>query len=197
MTPATIFFVHHGETEWNRERRYQGRRDSPLTAEGLIQATRVAVLLAREIQSVDGVGLVSSPLGRAVATAKIIGAALALPVSTDARLVELSFGQWEGLTPDEIAAAFPAALAGASRWDQYFRAPGGESFEAAAGRLGAWLAECRRPTILVGHGVAGRILRGLYAGRPRDEALRQPVRRDAVFKLDAGSINLLDAAQRR
>jgi broad specificity phosphatase PhoE len=196
ITPATIFFVHHGETEWNRAGRYQGRLDSPLTPEGRAQAARVAALLAREVGQIQGVRLVTSPLGRAVATARIIGATIGLAIATDARLVELSLGAWEGMTRDEITAAAPDALLGASRWDWYFRAPDGESFDACADRLAAFLVECREPAILVGHGVAGRILRGLYAGLARDAALRQKVSRDGVFKLAAGSITFLDGMER-
>ncbi|HEX7969651.1 MAG TPA: histidine phosphatase family protein, partial [Stellaceae bacterium] len=130
-------------------------------------------------------------LGRALATAGIIAAALGLAISTDDRLAELSLGSWEGLTRDEIAARHPQALAGASRWDWYFRAPDGESFESASGRLAAWLGAVRRPTIAVGHGVAGRLLRGLYARLDRDEMLQLPVRRDGVFKLGAGRITFI------
>ena len=191
----TIFLVHHGETEWNRERRYQGLHDSPLTPHGRRQVTHMASLLAQEVRYLHDVRLVSSPLGRAVETAEIIGAALRLPVTTDSRAMELSLGAWEGLTRPEIEAMSPGALAGASRWDWYFRAPGGETFEAAATRLAAWLRELRRPTVLIGHGVAGRILRGLYGGLAREEALQPPVRRDAVFKLAAGQITLLETPQ--
>lgn len=188
-----IFFVHHGETEWNRQGRIQGRRDSPLTPEGRAQAAGAARLLARELGHKGAAQLVTSTLDRAMATAAIIAETLALPIATDARLVEVSFGQWEGLTRREITETAAGALAGVPRWEWYFHAPGGESFEAAAERLRACLAECRAPAILVGHGVAGRILRGLYAGLSREDALRQPVRRDAVFKLDAGAISVLEA----
>jgi probable phosphoglycerate mutase len=194
---TTIFFVHHGETEWNRQGRIQGRHDSPLTPEGRAQVARVAGVLARELQQASAARLVSSPLGRATETAGIIAAALGLPIATDARLAEVSLGRWEGLTREEIAESASGALAGVPRWEWYFRAPGGESFEEAAARLGAWLGECRQPTIAVGHGVAGRILRGLFAGLARAEMLRQPVQRDAVFKLASGRITLLEATQER
>ncbi|HJT06251.1 MAG TPA: histidine phosphatase family protein [Stellaceae bacterium] len=150
VTAPTIYYVHHGETEWNRAHRYQGRRDSPLTDEGRRQAERVARLLARETSGASGLALVSSPLGRAVATARIVAAALALPIATDERLVEVSLGDWEGLTHDEIAAQHPAALVGTSRWDWYFRAPGGEGAAPASARLalagdGAGANDRRRP----------------------------------------------------
>ncbi|HKW52616.1 MAG TPA: histidine phosphatase family protein [Stellaceae bacterium] len=188
MTAPTIYYVHHGETEWNRAHRYQGRMDSPLTAEGRRQTERIAALLARETAGVRELALVSSPLGRALATARILAAALDLSIITDQRLAEVSLGVWEGLTREEIAARHPTALVGASRWDWYFRAPGGESVAMASARLGAWLAAVRQPTIAVGHGVAGRLLRGLYARLDSAEALRQPVSRDGLFILRAGGI---------
>jgi broad specificity phosphatase PhoE len=188
VTAPAIYYVHHGETEWNRARRYQGRRDSPLTDEGRRQAVRVARLLARETAGASGLVLVSSPLGRALATARIIASMLALPLATDERLAEVSLGEWEGLTYDEIAARYPAALLGTSRWDWYFRAPGGESAATASARLAAWFATVRQPTIAIGYGVAGRVLRGLYARLDPAEALRQPVSRDGVFILRQGSI---------
>jgi probable phosphoglycerate mutase len=188
MTAATIYYVHHGETEWNRAHRYQGRMDSPLTAEGKLQAARVAQLLTREIAGVEDIALVSSPLGRAVATARIIAAALDFDVTTDDRLAEVSLGSWEGLTRDEVAARDPQGLAGTSRGDWYFRAPDGESIAAASARLAAWLTTVRQPTIAIGHGIAGRLLRGLYTRIDATEALRQRVSRDGVFILRAGDM---------
>ena len=188
VTAPTIYYVHHGETEWNRAHRYQGQRDSPLTDEGQRQAERVAGLLARETAGASRLALVSSPLGRAVATARVLASALALPIATDERLAEISLGEWEGLTHDEIAARHPAALVGTSRWDWYFRAPGGESAAMASARLAAWLATVRQTTIAVGHGIAGRLLRGLYAQLDPAETLRQPVSRDGVFILRHGRI---------
>ncbi len=191
--PPTIFFVHHGETEWNRVHRYQGRQDSALTPEGRQQAERVAARLAGETRAMRDVMLVSSPLGRALATARIVATALGLAVVTDERLAEVSLGSWEGLTRAEIAARDPEAPADASGGEWCFRAPGGESFESAAARLAAWLAAVRRPTIAVGHGLAGRLLRGLYAGLDRAQMLQLPVRRDGVFKLAAGRITFIEA----
>ena len=91
---TTIYFVHHGETEWNRDGRYQGRRDSPLTPHGVGQVQRVAALLAQELPAPRDVALVSSPLGRAMATAAILAEVLRWPILRDARLAELSFGPW-------------------------------------------------------------------------------------------------------
>jgi broad specificity phosphatase PhoE len=191
MTHSAIYFVHHGETEWNRAGRFQGRHDSPLTPEGRRQAMRVASLLARELPPPRQVALVTSPLGRAMTTAGIIADALDLPIVSDNRLSELSLGDWEGLTREEIEARSGTPLAGASRFDWYLRVPGAEDVAAVLARLREWLAERRETTIAVGHGVSGRLLRGLYAGLDRDAAVKQPVVRDGVFKLAGGAITFI------
>ena len=98
-----LYLVRHGETEWNRQRRMQGRLDSRLTPEGRAHARMHGRLLARET-----VGhMIVSPLGRTRETAELILEGCEMPVTYDERLVERHCGEWEGLTIDEIAAAFP------------------------------------------------------------------------------------------
>ncbi|QHT57569.1 histidine phosphatase family protein [Cellulomonas sp. H30R-01] len=97
-----VFLVRHGETDWNRERRLQGRTDIPLNATGLAQAEAAARLLT----GVDAV--VSSPLARARRTGEIVARVLHLPApALDERLVERCYGAKEGLTPAEVARTFP------------------------------------------------------------------------------------------
>jgi broad specificity phosphatase PhoE len=192
VTGATIYLVRHGETEWNRIRRYQGWSDSPLTDQGRAQAKAIGRLLSKlpEIGSAD---LVASPIGRARHTAEIIRECLGRsePLRFDDRLRELSFGTWDGLTRAEIAALMPGAFDEERRDEWYFATPDGETYEVFAGRVGAWLAEAQagdRPLIVVTHGVVTRILRGLYAGLPRAAAMRLPVPQDRLFRLAAGAI---------
>ena len=192
MTSSTIFLVRHGETEWNRTRRYQGWRDSPLTDQGRAQAEAIGRLLSRlpEARSAD---LVASPLGRARHTAEIIRDCLGRtePLRFDDRLRELSFGSWDGFTRADIAALMPGAFDDERRDEWYFATPDGETYEVFAGRVGAWLAEAKaadRPLIVVTHGVVTRILRGLYAGLPRAAAMRLPVPQDRIFRLADGTI---------
>jgi len=192
VTSSTIFLVRHGETEWNRTRRYQGWSDSPLTDQGRAQAKAIGRLLSKlpEIGSAD---LVASPIGRARHTAEIIRECLGRsePLRFDDRLRELSFGTWDGLTRAEIAALMPGAFDEERRDEWYFATPDGETYEVFAGRVGAWLAEAQagdRPLIVVTHGVVTRILRGLYAGLPRAAAMRLPVPQDRLFRLAAGAI---------
>ena len=136
--------------------------------------------------------LVASPIGRARRTAEIIRQCLGRsePLRFDDRLRELSFGSWDGFTRAEIAALRPGAFDDEQR-DWYFATPDGETYEVFAGRVGAWLAEAEsedRPLIVVTHGVVTRILRGLYAGLPRAEAMRLTVPQDRIFRLANGTI---------
>jgi probable phosphoglycerate mutase len=137
--------------------------------------------------------LVSSPSGRALATAEAISQRLSLPIELDERLIEIGCGEWEGRLRDEIAHLHPEKFA-SREW--FFGAPGGETFEDVWDRVSAWLAdqppEAERRTIAVSHGVAGRLLRGAYAGLERQETLNQDVPQDAIFRLVAGNIHRLD-----
>jgi len=95
--------VRHGETQWNVERRVQGWGDSPLTAAGLAQADAIGRRLARERFDL----LVASDLGRARQTAESIARHCGLPLTTDERLRERSFGVGEGMAYDAIDGAYP------------------------------------------------------------------------------------------
>jgi broad specificity phosphatase PhoE len=190
----TILLVRHGETEWNRERRHQGRFDSPLTGHGIGQARAIGRRLAKLPEAVAA-PIVASPQGRARRTAEIIheeqGGAGALRV--DDRLREHSVGSWDGLTYSEIEARLPGVFDGEGSHEWYFRAPAAESYAAFAGRVGEWLEgqDETAPIIVVAHGLVTRVLRGLYAGLPRAEALNLPVPQDRIFRLSRGAIETL------
>ena len=133
-------------------------------------------------------GIVASPLGRARRTAEIITACLgtAAPLRFDDRLREISLGSWDGRDRKEVRALIGADFV---EFEWYFATPAGETYDGFAGRIGAWLLEIGdRPVIAVCHGVVTRVLRGLYAGLPREEALRLPVPQDRIFRLADGGI---------
>ncbi|MFA5503397.1 MAG: histidine phosphatase family protein, partial [Bacilli bacterium] len=111
-----------------------------------------------------------------------------LPMSHDPRLREISLGEWDSLAIDEVVHKLPP---GASVWERQLHAPGGEPFEAIAARVGEWLAEVDgsgRRIVAVSHGMAGRVLRGLYGGLSRQAMLELDVPQDAVFRLADGRI---------
>lgn len=188
-----IYLVRHGETEFNAERRQQGHLDSPLTALGRAQAHAAGRLLKGQINGDSGWRIISSPLGRAQHTAQIIGEELGLPVETDRRVIEVSFGQWDGRLRDELAAEFPDTF-GLGGWQ--FAAPDGESYESVEGRVADWLAdlppEPERKVIVVCHGGSGRVVRGAYLGLPRSETWAQSVPQDAIYRLASGAIERFD-----
>jgi probable phosphoglycerate mutase len=129
IMPCTRFIIiRHGETEWNAVNREMGQLDSPLTAQGLNQAERLADrLLACRFDA-----LYSSDLGRAVQTAKVITRKCSCEVAFDVRLRERHMGIFQGHTPAESEAQFPEERAAYQKKDANYVIPGGES---AAQRL--------------------------------------------------------------
>jgi broad specificity phosphatase PhoE len=189
-----ILLVRHGETEWNLQRRFQGRFDSPLTKRGLAQADAIGRLV-KSLPDVGSARLVASPLGRALRTAEIIAHHLDAgqePV-VDERLREISVGSWDGLTYRDIERHSPGSFDGDGRHDWYFRAPDGDSYEALAARIAEWLAEAAGTRLLVAvtHGIVSRVARGLYARLPCAMALTLPVSQDKIFRLAGGTIQEL------
>ncbi len=166
--------------------RFQGRIDSPLTPRGVEQAECVAKLLAAHVRARPA-RILSSPLRRTMRTAEIVGQTLGLPVVPDPRLIEVGMGLWEGLTGDEIDASWLGARGAVVRNGWAFVAPEGERLGAVEGRLGALLGDLAADPgvthILVCHAIAGRVLRGLWAGLPSARAFRLEIPQDAVFRL--------------
>lgn len=185
-----ILLVRHGETHWNRQKRIQGHGDSPLTLKGIEQAKAYGATIKALIGQDSDWRLVSSPLPRCVQTAAILSEVAGLDFATielEARLKEISTGHWSGrlkaeMNPDDLTGA------GANSW--FFRCPGGETYDHLAARLSSWLAERRagEKLVVVSHGVAGRVLRGLHMGYDPDQALAGDSPQDAVFRLRPASI---------
>jgi broad specificity phosphatase PhoE len=156
-----LYLVRHGETEWSRARRQTGRTDLPLSAAGEVEAAA----LGRHLRGLEVDRVLSSPLTRAVATARLAGFGDRVEL-TDA-LLELDYGEYEGRTTAEIRATRPG-------WD-LFRdgCPGGETVEDAAGRARALLAELAESdgrVLLFSHGHQLRILTACYLGLLPDAA---------------------------
>lgn len=186
-----IYLVRHGETEFNREKRLQGQMESALTGLGRRQAQAMANRLYELIgpNLSNAWRIVSSPLGRTQATAAFIAEKLGLTVEIDKRLIEMSVGQWQGQLRDELQRANPNLFADKG-W--IFKAPGGETFEDVESRVKDWLAEqAQTPdhnVIAVSHGMAGRLLRGAYAGLSRSDTLNQDAPQDAIYRLHEGQL---------
>mgnify|MGYP005906701635 CR=1 FL=1 len=120
----TLYLVRHGETVWNKTGKYQGRTDVALSEKGKAQAAKTA----EWFQGVQLDGVISSPLVRAVNTARGIAEYQHLPIEKDERLREISFGDWEGKTYDEIEAIWPGMIEAMYHDAGTLQLPHGESF---------------------------------------------------------------------
>src|SRR5438477_1047479 len=141
MPQPIIYYVRHGLTDWNAGGRLQGQHDTAFNVEGRAQAGYCGGLLcdlfARAGRAPQSFAYVSSPLVRATETMDIVRASLGLDPDgyrVEPRLAEISFGDWEGLTYDEVLACEPEVVARRERdkWD--FLPPGGESYVQVAAR---------------------------------------------------------------
>ena len=188
-----IYLVRHGETEWNAAGRFQGQRDSPLTARGREQAEQLGLVLLEALRNQPRPMLHVSPLGRTRDTAAIVGRCVPSldRCFIEPRLQEVSTGAWDGLTQEEIEAGWPGSLDGTDHYDWYFRSPDGETFEAASRRVRAWVEELKGPVIAVSHGLLGRLIRGAWLALPVHEMLRLPVSQDVVWHLSPTGMTAL------
>jgi broad specificity phosphatase PhoE len=156
----TIYFIRHGETDWNRDRRYQGQRDIPLNETGRAQARRNGDVLRAILPTPSRTRFVASPLGRARETMEIVRRELGLAEAgydIDPRLIELSYGDWEGTLQDDVATQDPDGTA-ARRVDPFrWRPSGGESYADLFARV---TGDC----VVVSHGGVSRCLRADVLG---------------------------------
>ena len=184
-TPAILALVRHGESTWLAEGRFQGRGDVPLTDMGRRQATAIGARLAAPaaapsvpVPDTSPLAIWHSPLRRATETAQAIHEAREAdaPLRPLDELMELSQGEWEGLTLDEVQSHYPRQLKGWLDDPVHHHAPGGESLPAASERaqraLQAILTTPIDPKPAAGR--APRVLRRTTPARPTADVPAQP-----------------------
>ena len=163
--------MRHGETDWNRDNRFQGHADPPLNDTGRAQARALATELAGE----NFAALYTSPLHRAAETAAILASELGLEPVHNAALEEVDVGSWSGLTRDEVEERFPDGYA---RWLEYGHGwDDGETYEELGGRVVAGLLNigARHPDVAVLAVTHGGPIRSALAAAERvpfDDARR-------------------------
>ena len=185
-----VYVIRHGQTDWNAIRRLQGQKDIPLNDFGRSQAVGNGKTLSRILgPKVNDFDYVASPLGRTRETMQLMRGAMGLDPKayrTDERLVEVSFGDWEGHTLPELKIAHPEKVKArkAAKWD--FIPPGqdAESYEILSWRIGAWLASVDRETVCVCHGGVIRSIFRLVSGMDKDEASEIPIPQDQILKVE-------------
>ena len=176
-----VYFIRHGESEWNRLDKICGAIDIPLTEKGVQQALETGRNILRENIQADMI--LCSPLQRAVETAKAIAAITGLPCRVEPRLTEQNFGIWEGTSPRN-AEAFQQAK-------QQFAAGfhGGESMLRVAQRVYNLLDDIRndpedRTYILVSHNGIARVVRSYFEELGNEEFARYAVPNCTVTRFD-------------
>ena len=164
----TIYFIRHGETDWNLEGRLQGQKDIPLNDVGRVQAEEAGRKLKALAPHYEDLAYVASPMTRTRETMEILRGTLGLHPESyklDDRLVELTFGVWEGMTWKEVRKAEPQAAAARERDKWGFAPPGGgESYAMLADRVRPILDGLTRDTVLVAHGGVARAFLAVACG---------------------------------
>jgi broad specificity phosphatase PhoE len=188
---TTILLARHGETDWNREYRFQGHADPPLNATGRAQASELSGTLARETLA----AVYSSPLRRAFETAEIVAAPHGLEPRAVEALREVDVGSWQALTRAEVEGRFPAQYA---RWLDFGQGwDDGETYEEMARRVVQALLELaasheRERILAVTHGGPIRAALAFADGVPYAEARRRGPSIGNVFaaelEVEAGAI---------
>jgi probable phosphoglycerate mutase len=189
-----IYFIRHGETDWNKAGRLQGQTEISINATGRRQAVRNGMQLAEMMEEIAGCQFIASPLQRACETMQIVLGALGRSeqdYATDNRLKEINFGRWEGLTWKELKVLDRAAYDARYRDPWNVAAPGGESYAELSSRTASWLLSLNRPTVVVSHGGISRCLRGLVLGLAPAEVPHLDVPQDRIMLVDDGAVEWL------
>lgn len=185
----TIYFVRHGETDWNADRRLQGHADICLNATGRLQAARNGRVLKELLPELAGLDFIASPLSRTRETMEIVRREIGPhcpDYRLDARLKEVNYGHWEGFTwtelPDRDPEGYKARLLDPFNW----RPRNGESYRDLMERISSWWESLETDAVVVSHGGVSRVLRGLLLDIHPNELPDLPVPQDKVLELRPG-----------
>jgi probable phosphoglycerate mutase len=159
MKMPTVYYIRHGETDWNVAGRLQGHRDIPLNDKGREQARHCGLVLrdlfVKEGRDPASLDYVSSPLSRATETMELVREGVNLPrdgFRRDDALKELSFGDWEGSTIALLHRNDPVRIAQREHDKYHFVPPGGESYRMVAERMRRWHDGLAGDTVVTAHG---------------------------------------------
>jgi broad specificity phosphatase PhoE len=184
----TIYYIRHGETEWNALGRLQGTQDVPLNDLGRRQAARAGVILAglftRDRRSEASLDFVASPLVRARATMELVRDSLKLPsgqYSIDDRLREIAYGRWEGSTLAQMQEKDPELFEKRQTEKWTVAPPGGESYVAVQERVTDWYHGLVGDTVAVAHGGTARALMVALGLETPDSAADLTIEQGAVY----------------
>lgn len=189
-----IYYIRHGETDWNAEHRFQGRRDIPLNALGRSQAKANGKRLKALIENPNGFDFVCSPLGRTRETMETIRTEMGLDVANyqiDANLAEMSYGDLEGVTLNELESDHSELFEWRKNDRWQFQPPNGESLAMTEQRVAPFFKNITRDTVVVAHGAVGRAVRRLLLDLSSGNAGWFEFPQDKVFRFIDGKEEIL------
>jgi broad specificity phosphatase PhoE len=191
----TIYYIRHGETEWNALGRLQGTQDIPLNDLGRKQAASAGAILSglfvRDGRNEISLEFVASPLVRARSTMELVRGSLSLPpdrYAIDTRLREIGYGQWEGATLAQMQAEDPDLFARrqAEKWT--VSPPGGESYVEVQARVNDWYRQLTADTVAVAHGGTARALMVALGLETPESAADLTIEQGAVYVFGDGGL---------
>lgn len=196
MPDPLIYFVRHGETDWNVAMRFQGQLDVPINARGQKQADANGAVIREHAAGPERFDFVSSPLGRTRETMARVRTAMGLEPNayrTDDRLMEVNYGDWEGHTLEEIERRFPELFEERLRDKWNFLPPGknAESYAMLAKRIERWLQTVSGPMICATHGGVIRSVFHIAGGLTGKQAAEMTVPQDRVLALKGKTLSWL------
>jgi broad specificity phosphatase PhoE len=193
---SLVYFVRHGQTDWNAESRLQGQADTDLNDHGRAQASRNGGKLGELIADPATFDFVSSPMRRTRETMERLRAALGLAPGgyrTDPRLVEVNFGDWQSFTFAELERDDPGCFERreADKWSFVPPGDGAESYAALTERVRPWFEGIDRDTVCVTHGGVIRTIFLLAGVLSADECAALTIPQDRVLRLSGGRLDWL------
>jgi len=195
MGRPVLYYIRHGETDWNALGKLQGTRDVPINARGQVQAEQagdiLSGLLSRDGRNKLSIPFVASPLGRTRETMERVRETLGLPrdaYAIDDRLREIGYGTWEGSTLAQAEVRDPALFARRLTDKWTVAAPGGESYAQVQARVSAWYSELSTDTVAVAHGGTARALMVALGFETPQSAAELFIEQGAVYVFADGSL---------
>ena len=187
MSKPKIYFLRHGQTDWNVAFRLQGQQDIPINATGREQARANGKKLLGLLDDPSRYRYIASPLGRTRETMNIVREELGLPsfgYETDDRLKEIAFGLWETHTFDELRKTAHEMVDArqADKWN--FQPPQGESYARLLARVRSWLPYVKEDSVVVCHGGVLRVLEHFFNKTPIEEVVHLTVPQDRIYLWD-------------
>jgi len=182
-----IILVRHGQTDWNTPERFRGRADIPLNEIGFVQAEATG---KRIIDTWHPTAVYASPLSRAIQTAEKIALPLGISVQPHHGLIDINYGDWQGLTPAEVRSRYPDLIIAWQQMPSTVKMPGGEALAEVQSRAITALIELSNShpgetIVLVSHTVVNRLILLGILGASRDHFWR--------LRQEPCAINIIEA----